>query len=372
MDRRKFIKVAAGTAAAAGVTTASHAAENDPPIPGSLGMLFDSTLCVGCQACVAKCQQLNNRINEKTCAKVDGKIDETTCERMFNPNGEQHWSNNDKLSPFTRNIIQVWSSPNKDEKGDVIKGHEGDGKNNPNVYEFGKQKDQLENGYAYIKKQCMHCITPNCVYVCPTTALTKHKKTGIIHWHADVCIGCRSCMLACPYDVPQYDYNNPFGKLSKCELCNQHGLERLDKGGLPGCVEVCPAGAIIFGTREELLKEAQKRLKLTPGQTYDYPRLRVNGDDTYSHPVAKYQQKIYGEKEGGGTQVLVLSAIPTENFGLPNLEEMATGKRTSHLQHTMYKKMIAPAVLFAGITACVLRNQSKARKEEQEHGGHHE
>ena len=72
-------------------------------------------------------------------------------------------------------------------------------------------------------------------------------------------------MVACPYNVPKYDYNNPFGALHKCELCNQKGVERLDKGGLPGCVEVCPAGAVIFGTREELMAEAKKRLALKPG-----------------------------------------------------------------------------------------------------------
>lgn len=371
MDRRKFIKIAASTGVATGVaTTAQAALQNDSidDISNPVGMLFDSTLCVGCQACVSKCQELNT-------------IDPKTGERVLNPDGgtnqdgDQIWSQNDKLTPFTRNIIQVWTSPNKDKDGKEIKGHEGDGANNPNVYEFGKQKDQLENGYAYIKKQCMHCITPNCVYVCPTTALVKDKRTGIIHWDGSVCIGCRSCMLACPYNVPQYDYNNPFGALSKCELCNQKGLERLDKGGLPGCVEACPAGAVIYGTHEELMAEAKKRLTLTPGEVYDYPRMRVNGDDTYRHPVGNYHKEIYGEKEGGGTQVLVLSAIPTENFGLPSLEQMgefATGKRTSTLQHKIYKGMMLPAAVLVGITACVLRNQKKEREAQKKNGGHHE
>ncbi len=85
----------------------------------------------------------------------------------------------------------------------------------------------------------------------------KDPKTGIVHYDKDVCTGCRYCMVACPYNVPKYDYNNPFGALHKCELCNQKGVERLDKGGLPGCVEVCPAGAVIFGTREELMAEAK-------------------------------------------------------------------------------------------------------------------
>lgn len=84
-------------------------------------------------------------------------------------------------------------------------------------------------------------------------------------------------------------------------------MERLDKGGLPGCVEVCPAGAVIFGTREELMAEAKKRLALKPGSEYHYPRQTLKSGDTYLHTVPKYYPHLYGEKEGGGTQVLVLT-----------------------------------------------------------------
>ena len=76
-------------------------------------------------------------------------------------------------------------------------------------------------------------------------------------------------MVGCPFDVPKYDYDNPFGEISKCELCNQKGVERLNKGELPGCCHVCPTGAIIFGTREELLAEAKRRLSLLRGTEYD-------------------------------------------------------------------------------------------------------
>ncbi|MDI5810877.1 hydrogenase 2 operon protein HybA, partial [Salmonella enterica subsp. enterica serovar Anatum] len=165
MNRRDFIKAASGGALLLGAApSVSHAAaENRPPIPGSLGMLYDSTLCVGCQACVTKCQDINFPAR--------------------NPEGEQTWSNNDKLSPYTNNIIQVWRSGT------------------------GVNKDQEENGYAYIKKQCMHCVDPNCVSVCPVSALKKDPKTGIVHYDKDVCTGCRYCMVACPYNVPKYDYN---------------------------------------------------------------------------------------------------------------------------------------------------------------------
>ena len=266
MDRRNFLKAGLLGTVTSGLPVAkAEAVENLPPIPGALGMLYDSTLCVGCQACVAECQQVN-----KT---------------PVNPKGEQTWANNDKLTPFTRNVIQVWS--------------DGDGKN----------KDKTENGYAYVKKQCMHCVDPNCVSVCPVQALTKDPKTGIVKYDPDICTGCRYCMVGCPFDVPKYDYDNPFGQISKCELCNQKGVERLDKGELPGCCHVCPTGAIIFGTREELLAEAKRRLSLLRGTEYDYPRQHVNSKDTYRATVPAYQYRIYGEKEGGGTQVLVLSAV---------------------------------------------------------------
>ena len=83
------------------------------------------------------------------------------------------------------------------------------------------------------------------VSLCPVSALKKIRKPAL-SITTKMCTGCRYCMVACPYNVPKYDYNNPFGALHKCELCNQKGVERLDKGGLPGCVEVCPAGAVIL------------------------------------------------------------------------------------------------------------------------------
>ncbi len=328
MDRRKFIKAGILGGVALPLSTTRAEVKNSEPIPGALGMLYDSTLCVGCQACVAECQQIN-----KT---------------PVNPKGEQTWSNNDKLSPFTRNIIQVWSN--------------GDGLN----------KDKLENGYAYIKKQCMHCVEPNCVTVCPVQALTKDPKTGIVGYDPDICTGCRYCMVGCPFDVPKYDYDNPFGEISKCELCNQKGVERIDHGELPGCCHVCPTGAIIFGSREELMAEAKRRLAAKEGSDYQYPRQHVNSQDKYLVKVPTYEQHVYGETEGGGTQVLVLSGVPFENLGLPKLDEIATGARAAHLQHTLYKGMILPLVGLAGLTFMTYRNMHGKGAEKHHEEEHHE
>lgn len=313
MNRRNFLKVASGGALLAGGTRPVFAAvHNRPPIPGAVGMLYDSTLCVGCQACVTRCQDINFPAR--------------------NPQGEQTWSNNAKLTPYTNNIIQVWRSGN------------------------AQHKDRPTDGYAYIKKQCMHCVDPNCVSVCPVSALKKDAKTGIVHYDPNVCTGCRYCMVACPYNVPKYDYNNPFGALHKCELCNQAGVERLNKGGLPGCVEVCPTGAVIFGTREALLAEAKKRLALPAGSEYGYPRQTLDAHDPNVCNVPDYHPHLYGEKEGGGTQVLVLTGVPYAYLGLPELDDIATGARAENIQHTVYKGMMLPLAVLAGLTTLVYRH----------------
>ena len=330
MNRRHFFKVASGGLLLAGVAPTVRA-DSLPPTapPNALGMLFDSTLCVGCQSCVTKCQQINN----------PGQADYRP---QANIEGNDTSSVNAKLSARTNNIIQIWRSG------------------------AGEHKNQLQDGYAFIKKQCMHCLEPNCVAACPVSALQKNATTGIVEYNPDACTGCRYCMVACPFNVPKYDYSDPFGAIHKCELCNQKGVSRLDNGQLPGCTEVCPTGAVIFGTREALLKEAKARVALAPGTLYDYPRQRVGSKDTYSQPAAQYQSSVYGEIEGGGTQVLGLSAIPCSEFGLPALSAESTGMRTEKVQGTLYKGMMLPAAALAGITWLVHRNGKQHEENDHE------
>ena len=310
MNRRSFLTLMGGLgigSALGGAKSASAAGGTFHGYPDSKGVLHDTTLCIGCR----RCEQACNKVNDL-------------------PKPEKPFTDLNVLNEKRRTSAKEWTVVNKYRPASL-------------------DKD------VFRKSQCMHCEEPACASACFVKAFTKNPD-GSVTYDPTLCVGCRYCMVACPYNVPKYDYNNPFGALHKCELCNQKGVERLDKGGLPGCVEVCPAGAVIFGTREELMAEAKKRLALKPGSEYHYPRQTLKSGDTYLHTVPKYYPHLYGEKEGGGTQVLVLTGVPYENLDLPKLDDLSTGARSEHVQHTLYKGMMLPLAVLAGLTVLVRRN----------------
>jgi formate dehydrogenase iron-sulfur subunit len=144
---------------------------------------------------------------------------------------------------------------------------------------------------TFVRRLCMHCESPTCVSVCPVGAFTK-TDFGPVLYDEKKCIGCRYCMQACPFQVPAYTWNETSPRVRKCIFCH----ERLAKGLPTACAEACPTGATIFGDREELIAEAQKRLLENPDQ---------------------YVNHIYGLQEAGGTSVLFLSAVPFEKLGFP-------------------------------------------------------
>ena len=310
MNRRSFLTLMGGLgigSALGGAKSASAAGGTFHGYPDSKGVLHDTTLCIGCR----RCEQACNKVNDL-------------------PKREKPFTDLNVLNEKRRTSAKEWTVVNKYRPASL-------------------DKD------VFRKSQCMHCEEPACASACFVKAFTKNPD-GSVTYDPTLCVGCRYCMVACPYNVPKYDYNNPFGALHKCELCNQKGVERLDKGGLPGCVEVCPAGAVIFGTREELMAEAKKRLALKPGSEYHYPRQTLKSGDTYLHTVPKYYPHLYGEKEGGGTQVLVLTGVPYENLDLPKLDDLSTGARSENIQHTLYKGMMLPLAVLAGLTVLVRRN----------------
>lgn len=325
MKRRDFLRVSAGAGvAAAAASGQAHARQNLEPAPEAVGMLFDSTLCVGCKACVTACKE----VNDMPPTALDG-VD--------------YYDSAQDLSPETLNVIKVFR----------------DGS--------GEQKDSPIDGYAFEKRSCMHCVDPGCVSVCPVTALEKQPLTGIVTYNENVCIGCRTCMTGCPYNVPQFDYDDPFGKIHKCQLCNQEGVSRIDKGMMTGCAEVCPTGATLFGSREALLEEAKRRMALKPGEIYAYPRGDVrNPSEPHEKVVPLYQQHVWGEKEAGGTNVMHIAAIPFDQLNMPPLPERSYVSISEGIQHGLYSYMALPAVALAGLTALVRRNTKGHDEEEGE------
>lgn len=148
---------------------------------------------------------------------------------------------------------------------------------------------------TYYRQMCMHCEDPACVSVCPVGALEKTEE-GPVVYDAQKCIGCRYCMVSCPFSVPKYEWASPNPAISKCVMC----YERIQEGEIPACADICPTGATQFGKRDELLAEAHRRIEENP-------------DLYYPH--------VYGETEAGGTSVLFLSSVPFSELGFPEGEE---------------------------------------------------
>ncbi len=317
IKRRDFLKGLAGSAvlAMAPPVSAIAASSENNRLPDALGILYDSTLCVGCKACMVGCKKANNMPMEYS-------------------GSQRLWDNPVDLSSKTLNIIKE--------------------------YENGipKTKDREIDGYAFIKRQCMHCVDPACVSACPATAMTKDTKTGIVSYNKDACIGCRYCAVACPFDIPKFEWDNPFPKIVKCQLCSH----LLVKGQIPACTSECPTGASLFGPVKDLLMEAERRQTLIPGKYYEFPVAEISSTKKQVHKARQYIPYIYGKNDGGGTQTLMLAGVPFNKLGLPTLPDRSYAAMAENIQHTLYKGMILPIVVFGGLIFLVKRTD-KNKKE---------
>lgn len=315
IKRRDFLKIAAGSGflLAAGESPVYARPPKKMP-PNAVGILYDSTICIGCKVCQFACKKYNKMPVEHT----------------FRPPEmtDRLWDNPSDLSDKTLNIIKAYK------------------------HGTGETKNTDTDGFAFIKRHCMHCVDPACVSACPVSALKKDPQNGVVSYNKDACIGCRYCQIACPFNIPKFEFDKAFPQIRKCQLCDH----RFAEGKYSACCEFCPTGASIFGPVIELLKEAKKRLTLTPGEYYEYPVATVDSEFKLPQKVSAYINHIYGEKEGGGTQYLLLSSVPFDKLGLPILSEIADAQRTESIQRTIYYKMIAPVTLLAGLLYAVYRN----------------
>ena len=286
-SRRSFLKgLAYAGATAAGSALPAAASEEKPKAPAdAVGMLYDTTLCIGCKTCVVACHEAND----------------LPPDNRDNPLHDQPRALNDR----TKNIIKLY---------------------------------QEDGQRSYIKQQCMHCIDPACAAACMIGSFQK-REHGIVTWDPNRCIGCRYCQVACPYNVPKFEWDTPAPRIIKCEMCNH----LIAEGKQPACCEVCPRGAVIYGTYEELLAEARRRLKENPD---------------------KYVPKIFGETDGGGTQVLYLSHVDFDKLGLPELGDECHATLNRSIQHGIYQGMIAPVALYAVLGGVMLRNRRAGNDDE--------
>jgi Fe-S-cluster-containing hydrogenase component 2 len=194
---------------------------------------------------------------------------------------------------------------------------------------------------VYRKLQCMHCNEPCCATVCPVHAFEKTPE-GPVLYDPDVCMGCRYCIMACPYNALAYEYDKVLTpRVMRCTMC----YPRIKEGLVPGCAEACPMGAITFGEREELLAVARERIRKFPGRYIDH---------------------IYGEHEFGGTSWLVLSGAPFESLDLlPGVtHEPLPAIGTSYLSVVPLVITIYPGLLL-GMYAFNKRHEAVARKERE-------
>ena len=281
INRRTALKglVVAG-AAVAGVKPVK--ASTPAGIPDdALGLLYDTTKCIGCKACVAACREANG------------------LEADSDWSGGLYHAPTD-LNEYAKTVIKL--------------------------YDEGGER-------SYMKAQCMHCADPACANACMLGAYKK-REHGLVTYDVDLCIGCRYCQVACPFGVPKFEWSKAAPKMVKCELCNH----RIAEGKIPACAEVCPRGAVIYGRRAELLAEAKARLAANPD---------------------RYVPKVYGETDGGGTQVLYLSHVPFEKLGLPTLGETSTPTLQRTIQHGVYRGFIAPVALYGVLGAVMFRNRKR-------------
>lgn len=228
-----------------------------------VGILIDTTRCIGCRACQAACKEKN----------------------QLPPDPEPLPSGKtfpEQLSATTYTHVEF-----REIKGGVPRASAGGSR--PCAIATQASCDQVVSGVRTVKTQCMHCLNPACVSVCPVGALQKTER-GPVTYDPDKCMGCRYCMAACPFNIPKFEWTSANPRIRKCNMC----ADLVAEGKTPACVSVCPVQASIFGSRAQLVGEAQARIHKNPDN---------------------YTPYIYGLSEVGGTSVLYLANVAFDQLG---------------------------------------------------------
>jgi len=263
MDRRGFLKTLGLAGATLTLPRGGAAAQSDGDAE-PCGVLVDTTRCAGCNSCTY------------ACAEANGLPEPEDPDAVTRPTTEQ------------------WTA----------------------VRTFKTSK-----GEVHVKRQCMHCVHPACGSACLTAAMKKTAE-GPVVWREEKCMGCRFCMVSCPFDGPKFEYSSANPRIRKCILC----ADRIRDGESPACVENCPEEALTFGTRRDLLRIAHKRIANAPDRYVDH---------------------IYGEREAGGTSWLYLAGVPFGELGFPtDVGEASYPSLTSSFLYSVPMVLtLAPALM---------------------------
>jgi formate dehydrogenase iron-sulfur subunit len=297
LSRRGFLGWMAGASAAAvALPRSAPGAVNKAfkGYPDSLGVLFDNNLCIGCR----KCEEACNSVNQL-------------------PRPSLPFDDLSVLDRKRRTTAKALTVINRYDVG------------GPGGRSF------------YRRMGCNHCLEPACASSCFVKAYQKTPK-GSVTYDSSVCVGCRYCMIACPFEIPTFEYDSPLTpRIMKCTMCHPRLLE----GKLPGCVEACPTEALAFGKRDLLIKTARERIRRFP---------------------TRYVDHIYGEHEMGGTNWLYLSAVPFEKLEMrTDLGDVPAPELTSGALGTVPMVVALWPLLLLGIQA-IAKRKDKIGKEELE------
>ena len=294
--RREFFKTAGRAGAALrGSATSSDASDSGSALSENrFGVLVDTTVCIGCRQCECACKVAHHLPGPP----AETYEDRSVFERMRRPDHTALTVVNEYANPANAHLP------------------------------------------FNVKVQCMHCDHPACVSACIVHALTKQENVAVV-WDSSKCIGCRYCMVACPFQIPAFDYHEALKPdITKCDFC----ADRTREGQRPACVATCPVEALTYGERHELIKVAHRKIERNPD---------------------RYVAHLYGEHEVGGTSWLYLAGRPHAELDFPVLGSSPAPGVSESIQHGIFKYFIPPVLFYAllGGFMWVTKNRDEAEAE---------
>ncbi len=293
-NRRDFLKtigaLGASTAAITSLSPKKVEAKSTPSLNTERkGVLVDTTVCIGCRKCEWACKGAHD----------------------IEQGDFESYQNNEVLNDMRR----------------------------PTPTDLTIVNRYTDEGLRNVKLQCMHCDYPACVSACIVGAISK-TENGSVVWDTDMCIGCRYCMVACPFQIPTFEYEKALDpKIVKCDFC----IDRTNEGKIPACVNICPVEALTYGTREELITEARRRIKNNPD---------------------KYYNHIFGEHEVGGTSWLYLADKNLADSVFPKLGDNPAPGVSESIQHGLFAYFVPPIAVYALLGGIMWLTKDKETKKE--------